>query len=139
MVLSLKNINEFFIVNPVFSKSDYVETLEWLILYFPNAFSKKPKEIKPLKIGILEDIYAFYDTMRYPEISKSAIKHAIQHYSSSTIYLAAQKEDQARIDLYGQEVDVVSKEQAKYAQQRYEQKMTNRQNLTAPPQQETNS
>ena len=125
-----------FIVNPSFTKSDYLHTLDWLILYFPHAFSKKPKEIKPLKIGILEDIYAFYDSLRYPEITKPAIKHAIQHYSSSTLYLASQKENQARIDLYGHEVDVVSKEQAKYAEQRYEQKMAHRQKVDTPPTEE---
>lgn len=125
-----------FTVNSTFSKADYLQTLDWLILYFPNAFSKKPKEIKPLKIGILEDIYAFYDSLRYPEVTKPSIKHAIQHYSSSTVYLASQKDNQARIDLYGQEVDVVTKEQAKYAEQRYEQKMSHRQKLANSPAEE---
>jgi len=113
--------------NKDFKKTDYLETLDWLMTYFPNTFSRKPKEVKPLKIGILEDIYLFYDTLSYPEVDKQAIKHAIQHYSASTIYLSCQKEDQARIDLYGQEVGVVNKEQAKYAQERYEQKMLMRQ------------
>lgn len=113
--------------NKDFKKTDYLATLDWLMTYFPNTFSRKPKEVKPLKIGILEDIYLFYDTLRYPEVDKQAIKHAIQHYSASTVYLACQKEDQARVDLYGQEVGVVNKEQAKYAQERYEQKMLMRQ------------
>jgi ProP effector len=118
-------------MNQTFSKNEYLQTLDWLIRYFPNAFSKKPKEIKPLKIGILEDIYAFYDSLRYPEVERGSIKLALQHYSASTIYLACQKENQARIDLYGQEVDVVNKEQAKYAQQRYEHKMSQK-NRTMP-------
>lgn len=110
------------IVSNTFTKSDYLHTLEWLVAYFPNAFSRKPKEIKPLKIGILEDLYAFHDCLKHPEVTKNEIKLAIQHYSSSSIYLACQKEDTARVDLYGQEVDVVNHEQAKYAQQRFEQK-----------------
>lgn len=110
------------IVTQTFSKADYLHTLDWLVAYFPNAFSRKPKEIKPLKIGILEDIYAFHDCLKHPEVSKSDIKMAIQHYSNSSIYLACQKEDIARVDLYGQEVDIVNHEQAKYALQRYEQK-----------------
>lgn len=114
--------------NTSFSKATYIYTLDWLISYFPNAFSKKPKEIKPLKIGILEDIYAFYNCLQYPEVTKQDIKHAIQYYSSSVLYLANQKENEPRIDLYGQEVDVVNKEQAKYAQQRYDQKMHAKQN-----------
>lgn len=109
--------------NSSFSKTSYINTLEWLIAYFPNTFSKKPKEVKPLKIGILDDIYAFYKCLQNPEVSKQDIKNAIQYYSSSTLYLANQKENEPRIDLYGHEVDVVTKEQAKYALQRYEQKM----------------
>ncbi len=113
--------------NKDFKKSDYIQTLDWLMTYFPNAFSNKPKEVKPLKIGILEDIYVFYDTLKFPQVNKQSIKQAIQHYSASTIYLSCQKEDQARIDLYGQEVGVVNKEQAKYAHERYEQKIAMRQ------------
>ena len=105
-----------------FSKSDYIHTLEWLVTYFPNAFSRKPKEIKPLKIGILEDIYTFHDSLKHPEVSKQDIKHAIQFYSSSSLYLSCQKEAAARVDLYGQEVDLVNHEQAKYAEMRVEQK-----------------
>lgn len=112
--------------NP-FSKADYIHTLEWLITFFPNTFSKKNKEVKPLKIGILEDIYSFYDCLKHPEVSKTDIKQAIQHYSASLTYLACQKENTARVDIYGQEVDVVNAEQAKYAQTRYEQKMQQRQ------------
>ena len=123
----LKKIMSYLMMNQTFSKSDYLQTLDWLIRYFPNAFSKKPKEIKPLKIGVLEDIYSFYDSLHYPEVPRASIKQALQHYSASTIYLACQKENEARIDLYGQEVDVVNKEQAKYALQRYEQKMSHRQ------------
>ena len=113
-----------------FSKSDYLHTLEWLIAFFPNTFSRKPKEIKPLKIGILEDLYAFHNCLTHPEVSKNDIKLAITHYSSSSIYLASQKENVARIDLYGQEVDVVNHEQAKYAQQRFEHKQLHKRNLT---------
>lgn len=117
-----EKIREVNTVSKTFSKSDYLHTLDWLIAYFPSAFSRKPKEIKPLKIGILEDIYAFYDQLKHPEISKSDIKQAIQNYSHSSIYLACQQENTARVDLYGQEVDIVNHEQAKYAALRIEQK-----------------
>ena len=106
-----------------FTKSDYLNTLEWLITFFPSAFSKKPKEIKPLKIGILEEIYRFYDSLKNPEFSKQEIKQAIQHYSSSAPYLTCQTENQIRIDLFGQAVDVVNKEQAQYAYERLQQKL----------------
>ncbi|NDH09364.1 MAG: protein convertase [Gammaproteobacteria bacterium] len=109
------------------SKSAYIHTLDWLVATFPNAFSRKPKEIKPLKIGILEDIYEHMDNLNNPEFSKQDIKQAIQFYSSSPMYLGCQKEDAARVDLFGQEVDIVNHEQAKYAQQRYEQKQLHKQ------------
>ena len=110
-----------------FTKKDYLQTLDWLMNYFPNAFSNKPKEIKPLKIGILEDIYAFYECLQHPEVSKAQIKYAIQHYSGSILYLSCQKEQTPRIDLFGHEVDIVNKEQAKYAEMRQQQKMSLRQ------------
>jgi len=109
------------------SKSAYIHTLDWLVATFPNAFSRKPKEIKPLKIGILEDIYQHLDNLNYPEFNKQDIKQAIQFYSSSPMYLNCQKEDSARVDLFGQEVDVVNHEQAKYAQLRFEQKQLQKQ------------
>lgn len=109
------------------SKSAYIQTLDWLVSTFPNAFSRKPKEIKPLKIGILEDIYQHLDNLNYPEFNKQDIKQAIQFYSSSPMYLNCQKEDSARVDLFGQEVDVVNHEQAKYAQLRFEQKQLQKQ------------
>ncbi|MDQ5929010.1 MAG: ProP effector [Bacteroidota bacterium] len=117
-----QKFKEVNIVSKAFSKSDYLHTLDWLIAFFPCAFSRKPKEIKPLKIGILEDIYAFYAQLKHPEVTKVDIKQAIQHYSNATIYLACQQENVARVDLYGQEVDLVNHEQAKYAALRFEQK-----------------
>jgi ProP effector len=109
------------------SKSAYIHALDWLVATFPNAFSRKPKEIKPLKIGILEDIYQHMDNLNNPEFTKQDIKQAIQFYSSSPMYLTCQKEDAARVDLFGQEVDVVNHEQAKYAQLRFEQKQLQKQ------------
>ena len=87
--------------------------------------------MKPLKIGILDDIYRFYDCLSHPEVSKAQIKHAIQHYSASMVYLACQKENIPRVDIYGQEADIVTKEQAKYAETRYQQKMQHKQANTS--------
>ena len=109
------------------SKSAYIHTLDWLVATFPQTFSRKPKDIKPLKIGILEDIYEHLDNLNNPEFTKQDIKQAIQSYSSSPMYLACQQEDTARVDLFGQEVDVVNHEQAKYAQLRHEQKQLHKQ------------
>ncbi|HAF87576.1 MAG: protein convertase [Legionellaceae bacterium] len=95
--------------------------IDWLIEHFPNAFFKKPQEVKPLEIGIFDEIAAFYDRLDSPAFSKKALRKALGYYSASPAYLKAQQENHARIDLYGNEVDMVTKEQAKYAYQRHQQ------------------
>ncbi|QMT60366.1 MULTISPECIES: ProQ/FinO family protein [unclassified Legionella] len=100
-------------------KKDKLNVIDWLIEHFPNAFFKKGNQIKPLKIGIFDDIIDFYERLDTPPFSKKAIREALSYYSASPAYLNCQKENAARIDIYGNEVDVVTQEQARYAHQRY--------------------
>jgi len=37
-------------------KKDKLEIIDWLIEHFPSAFFKKGNQVKPLKIGIFDDI-----------------------------------------------------------------------------------
>jgi len=104
------------------AKKDRLKTIEWLIEYFPAAFFKYQKNIKPLKIGIFDEIVAFYNRLESPPFSKKKIREALNYYSSSPAYLNAQKNGVARIDLYGNEVDIVTEEQAKYAYQRFHER-----------------
>lgn len=101
------------------SKKDKLKTIEWLSETFPAAFFKKSSHIKPLKLGILEDIFGFYDCLESPPFSKRALREAINYYTGSKFYLLAQKNNAARIDLYGNEVDIVNEEQAHYAYNKY--------------------
>lgn len=103
-------------------KKDKQIIIDWLIEHFPNAFFKKGRQVKPLQIGIFDEIVEFYDRLDSPPFSKKALREALSYYSSSPAYLNCQKEDCARVDLYGNEVDVVTSEQAKYAYQRYQQR-----------------
>lgn len=103
-------------------KKDKIKTIEWLIENFPAAFFKHPSAVKPLKIGIFDDIIEFYDRLDSPPFSKKAIRDAIHYYSNSPAYLKCQKEDAARIDLFGNEIDIVSKDQAKYAYLKFQKK-----------------
>jgi ProP effector len=103
--------------NPV--KKDKQHVIDWLIEHFPSAFFKKRNEIKPLKIGIFDDIIDFYERLEDPPFSKKSLREALSYYSASPSYLLCQKANAARIDIYGVEVDLVSEEQAKYAHQRY--------------------
>lgn len=104
------------------TKNTKLQTIDWLVEHFPTAFFKKSKHIKPLKIGIFDDIIDFYERLDTPPFSKKALREALNYYSASPAYLNAQKTDAARVDLYGNEVDVVTQDQAKYAYQRYQQR-----------------
>ncbi|STX28321.1 ProQ-like, activator of ProP osmoprotectant transporter [Legionella beliardensis] len=112
-------------------KKDKQTIINWLIEHFPNAFFKKGRQVKPLQIGIFDEIVEFYDRLDSPPFSKKALREALSYYSSSPAYLSCQKADSARIDLYGNEVDVVTAEQAKYAYQRYQQRYGEKKNNPA--------
>lgn len=103
-------------------KKEKLKTIEWLIEHFPAAFFKKSNQVKPLKIGIFDDIIDFYERLDSPPFSKKALREALNYYSTSPAYLSCQVANAARVDLYGNELDVVTEEQAKYAHQRYQQR-----------------
>jgi ProP effector len=104
------------------AKKEKRQIIDWLIENFPAAFFKTNKQIKPLKLGIFDDIMDFYERLDAPPFSKKAIRDAISYYSASPAYLGCQKTDTARVDLFGNEVDIVTEEQAKYAYQRFQQR-----------------
>lgn len=104
------------------NKSEKLIIIDWMIEHFPNAFFKKREQVKPLKIGIFEDIIDFYDRLDEPPFSKKALREALNYYSASPAYLKSQVECVSRIDLYGIEVDVVTSEQAHYARQKYNER-----------------
>jgi ProP effector len=104
------------------AKKEKLQVIDWLIEHFPGAFFKKASQIKPLKIGIYDDIIDFYERLEVPPFSRKVLREALNYYSASPAYLKSQQTDVARVDLFGIEVDVVSGEQAKYAHQRYQQR-----------------
>ena len=101
-----------------------MQTIEWLSEHFPAAFFKKSNQVKPFKLGIFDDIIDFYERLESPPFSKKALREALNYYSASPAYLNCQKTNAARVDLYGNEVDVVTADQAKYAYQRFQQRYT---------------
>ncbi|KTC93050.1 MULTISPECIES: ProQ/FINO family protein [Legionella] len=103
-------------------KKDKLQIIDWLIEHFPSAFFKKGSQVKPLQIGIFDEIIDFYERLDNPPFSKKALREALSYYSSSPAYLNCQKANTARIDLFGNEVDIVTEDQAKYAHQRYQQR-----------------
>ena len=69
-------------VNPV--KKDKLQVIAWLIEHFPNAFFKKSNQVKPLKIGVFEDIIEFYERLEAPPFSKKALREGLSYYSASS-------------------------------------------------------
>lgn len=125
---SLNGTNSGEIMNPKNNtiKKEKLEIIDWLIDNFPAAFFKKGNHVKPLQIGIFADIIAFYERLDTPPFTKKALREALSYYSSSPAYLNCQKPNTARVDLYGNEIDVVTEDQAKYAYQRYQERYVNR-------------
>ncbi len=116
------------------AKRDKLKIINWLIEHYPAAFFKKTRLVKPLKLGIIEDIFEFYHRLETPPFSKKSMRNALTYYCTSPAYLSAQKEGKARIDLYGNEMELVTAEQAKYAQLRYErQYLSPKTNQPMPP------
>jgi len=109
-------------------KKDKLKIIDWLAEHFPAAFFKKSNQVKPLKIGIFDDIIDFYERLDSPPFSKKALREALNYYSASPAYLNCQKANVARIDLFGNELDIVTEEQAKYAYQRFQQRYTEKKN-----------
>jgi ProP effector len=115
------------------AKRDKLKIIDWLSEHFPAAFLKKITQVKPLKIGIFDDIIDFYERLDSPPFSKKALREALNYYSASPAYLSCQKANVARVDLFGNEVDIVTEEQAKYAYQRYQQRYTEKNRTGSVP------
>lgn len=125
MIFSLTWLLSHFYITmnqPNIVKKEKLKVIEWLIENFPTAFYQRAKLVKPLKIGVFDDLIDFYERLDSPPFSKKILREALNYYSGSPAYLNAQKANTARIDLYGNEVDIVTEEQAKYARQRYQQR-----------------
>lgn len=96
------------------SKKARQEALSWLVTMFPQAFDSE-KCIRPLKIGIMDDILAYEKTALEAGISKSKLREAVVIFTRRIDYLACLKARELRIDLQGNTLDAVSEEEAEQA------------------------
>ena len=103
-------------------KKEKTMVIDWLAENFPAAFFMQAKQVLPLKIGIFDDIIDFYERLESPPFSKKLLRESLNYYSGSPAYLRCQKAGAARVDLYGNEVDIVTEEQGKYAFSRFQQR-----------------
>ncbi len=94
------------------------ETLDLLCSYFPKAFIKDG-DAKPLKIGIFDDLKAAIAGKE--DLSVSKVRAALRLYTTRLRYLFCLKEGAKRVDLEGNEVDVVSSEHAEFAKAKFKE------------------
>lgn len=115
------------------AKNELLEVIAWFKEHFPNAFPSKRSDIKPLQLGIMDDILDFYDRLDNPPFSKKKLRAGLNYYTSSPAYLLAQKEGCPRVDVFGFDADVVTRDQSEYAQQRLTQHRETKQKKMTPP------
>lgn len=96
------------------SKKARTDALLWLAANFPAAFDNSLR-IRPLKVGIMEDILLFADKAEKVGISKSKLREAVVLFTRRLDYLACLKLREMRVDLYGNESGVVTEEEAEHA------------------------
>ncbi len=97
--------------------------VDFLCEHFPVSFIKEGREDaspRPLRIGIFNDLVERIAVID-PEFSKSRIRAALRVYTTRWSYLECVKAGAPRIDIDGNEVDVVSQEHADYAAKEYQE------------------
>ena len=88
------------------------DIISYLTEKFPECFSIKGP-VKPLKVGIFQDLS---EALSGDEaVSKTRLRQALRHYTSSWRYLKAIKVGTFRVDIAGKDVTEIDEEQANYA------------------------
>jgi len=88
------------------------ELIAYLAEKFPACFNLKGAA-KPLKIGIFQELAE--QLADDENVSKTRLRQALRHYTSSWRYLKSIKLGAQRINLQGEEVAEIDQEQADYA------------------------
>lgn len=96
------------------SKKARSDALLWLATAFPAAFDNSVR-IRPLKSGIMDDILQHAEKAAEQNISKSKLREAVVVFTRRLDYLTCLKSREMRIDLEGNEVGVVTEEEAEHA------------------------
>jgi ProP effector len=88
------------------------DIITYLTEKFPECFSVKG-QVKPLKVGIFQDLS---EKLNDDEtVSKTRLRQALRHYTSSWRYLKAIKVGTFRVDVDGKDVAKIDEDQANYA------------------------
>ncbi|WP_448564262.1 RNA chaperone ProQ [Thalassotalea ganghwensis] len=90
------------------------EIIAYLVEKFPACFSLEGPA-KPLKVGIFQDLAE--QLAEDDVVSKTRLRQALRHYTSSWRYLKSVKKGAFRVDVNGEHVAEIDQEQADYASQ----------------------
>ena len=96
------------------SKKSRLDALHWLQNNFPAAFDNRT-QIRPLNVGIMNDILGYASQAKDLGISKSKLREAVVLYTRRLDYLACLKARELRVDLMGNPSIPVSEEEAERA------------------------
>lgn len=88
------------------------EIIAHLVEKFPACFSLEGA-VKPLKVGIFQDLVVELESD--DKVSKTQLRQALRHYTSSWRYLKSIKVGAHRINLVGEDAELIDQEQADYA------------------------
>ncbi|GGW88487.1 RNA chaperone ProQ [Alteromonas halophila] len=94
------------------------EVIAFLAESFPHCFSVEG-DARPLKIGIFQDLAARLEDDE--RVSKTMLRSTLRHYTNSWRYLYSIKEGEYRVDLDGNNDEVIEKEHAEHAKQQLEE------------------
>lgn len=109
-----------FIMSKNTERNEHKVIISWFKEQFPKAFPLKASNIKPLQLGIMDEILDYYDRLDYPPFSKKKLRSALNYYTASPSYLKTQVAGAMRVDLFGFDVEPVSDSQAEYAKERHQ-------------------
>jgi ProP effector len=96
------------------SKKSRLDALRWLTKKFPDVFDNS-ENIRPLNLGIMNQILTYADEAAKDNISKSKLREAVVLFTRRLDYLACLKAKEMRIDLFGNPCELVSEEDAERA------------------------
>jgi ProP effector len=116
---------------------DYVQYgVELLKVYFPTSF-KTPNEIRPLKIGIKQDLVKRLSSMDSIVIEdKACMVKSLAYYVNTSAYHKNVVESAVRIDLDGNPAGLVTAEEAKYSLERQQAKLQAKASVASTMQQQ---
>lgn len=92
---------------------------KWLCKRFPKCFN--PKEKKPLKVGISQDIEVIYQNEFFSPVDQYILRNVLRRYVGDTRYQQAVFDLKQRYDLYGKVVEDLAPKHVDYAKRRLEE------------------